>query len=351
MIIFDLILLESIRSKDMEKLNEETLKLMILSGEESKINLALQMSRNFGFNLDNFYKALSELHNFYEHHKKRIYTFNSLYQEIKDHGILLSGLNLNELPESLTIFSEIIFNINISQNNFSEIPSVLYVFHKLNSLNISSNKIRNLPIKFFNLKEIKSLNISNNLILKLPKKIFELDTLRHLSVSSINPEFFPNGINNFQLQTFEIDCVNTFTVPSSIFEIKSLKVLKLEGIAELPNSIAEASNLEKLTISRSGIENLPDKISNLKFLKTLELSDLKLLVEFPKVIFELESLETLNLKNSPINELPSSIRRLKNLKTIIIDGCASLEKVKHWKKRIESWGKKSQGTYLHKNVI
>ena len=98
------------------------------------------------------------------------------------------------------------------------------------------------------------------------------------------------------------------------------------------------TKLETLKISRSGLETLPESISEMINLKNLYLNNLPLMNKLPDVIFQIESLAFLDLSGTVLLELPSKLRHLKNLRKIKLTGCSDKNTIEHWKKRCESWG-------------
>ncbi|KAK2633036.1 hypothetical protein EUGRSUZ_L00698 [Eucalyptus grandis] len=128
-------------------------------------------------------------------------------------------------------------------------------------------------------------------------------------------------------------------VPSAIFHLKNLSILKLEGLCmrelhpsigemagltclslercyrlrRLPDSIGKLRSLLRLNLYNTRIRKLPDSIGDLKMLEDMTLEYTKIR-GLPSSIGGLESLLHLNLGSSKITALPASIGYLKKLK-------------------------------------
>lgn len=87
------------------------------------------------------------------------------------------------------------------------------------------------------------------------------------------------------------------------------------GISELPDEIAQLSNLQTLNLSGNQLTSLPESIGRLTNLQVLNLQRNQL-VSLPDSIGRLTSLETLNLERNQLASLPDSIGRLTSLQTI-----------------------------------
>ena len=94
--------------------------------------------------------------------------------------------------------------------------------------------------------------------------------------------------------------------------LKSLKAT-MADLTQIPDSIGNLKNLEKLNLNGNSITSIPDSIGNLKKLKHLDLGN-NYLNSLPDSIGNLESLEELILYYNHLETLPESIGQLKNLR-------------------------------------
>ncbi len=109
-------------------------------------------------------------------------------------------------------------------------------------------------------------------------------------------------------------------VPESIAQLSNLRVLDLRGtqISELPESITQLSNLQVLNLGSSQISELPESITQLSNLQVLNLDSTQI-SELPESITQLSNLQVLNLGSTQISELPESITQLRNLQVLYLD--------------------------------
>nr|KAJ0188855.1 hypothetical protein LSAT_V11C900492940 [Lactuca sativa] len=167
----------------------------------------------------------------------------------------------------------------------------------------------------------------------------------HLIAKSLErcPLHPDNTLRQFQFECFYIDdpsvtrnlekliseglcaCTNLETLSESIFGLRCLRMLKLEGYPEAPKDLDRVECLEELSFSRTNMKHLPDSICMLKHLEILQLKDCWSLEKLPEDLGRLEYLETLYLSNAKIEHLPDSICMLKHLRTLTLFRCCSLK--------------------------
>jgi internalin A len=87
------------------------------------------------------------------------------------------------------------------------------------------------------------------------------------------------------------------------------------GLAEIPEAIAQLTNLQTLYLSYNQLTSLPDAIAQLTNLQTLHLRNNQL-TSLPDVIGQLSNLQTLHLRNNQLTSLPDVIGQLSNLQTL-----------------------------------
>lgn len=87
-----------------------------------------------------------------------------------------------------------IITLDISDNNLTKIPDIIFKTSNLFSLNISRNKINKLPNKICKLKDLRIFNISVNNLRSLPYSIGCLINLTYLNLTNNNLYELPNTI-------------------------------------------------------------------------------------------------------------------------------------------------------------
>jgi internalin A len=120
-------------------------------------------------------------------------------------------------------------------------------------------------------------------------------------------------------------------LPPEIGSLRQLKRLQLgmwdkdqskynrNGLATLPESIGQLTNLTSLDISSNRLNTLPESIGQLANLTSLNLSGNQLNA-LPESIGQLTSLTSLNLSGNQFNALPKSISQLTSLTSLNLSG-------------------------------
>ena len=183
----------------------------------------------------------------------------------------------------------------------------------------NAEKAKHLPAELVKLINLKVLNISCLKNLEdLPEEIGNLKSLENLNIDEGN------------------GCQMNISLPSSIGQLSNLKVLNLRGaldnrysaidsvskeqfkIKKLPKSISNLQNLEELDLSRNGLHSVPSQVYSLKKLKILKLGYNEI-YKISDSISNLTNLKELSLIIDSITNLPESMKMLKGLKVIMDD--------------------------------
>ena len=103
-------------------------------------------------------------------------------------------------------------------------------------------------------------------------------------------------------------------LPDSLGRLKKLKHLDLSSckIIALPNSICNLSALKYLYLGKTNIEELPNMIGSLKALERISLFKTSI-KSLPESFCELTNLERLNIKHTYIKQLPENLQGFKKL--------------------------------------
>jgi leucine-rich repeat protein SHOC2 len=172
----------------------------------------------------------------------------------------------------------------------------------------------------------------------LPSSIGELINLKELEIACMEDlQDLPEKIGSLsKLEKLIIDngnaCQMNITIPSSIGNLKNLRVLRLWGAMDpfplkrdhpsdvslteakrLPKTIAKLENLEELDLGRNRLKIIPPEIASLHKLKVLVL-DYDDIHEIPSFIGELKNLQQLSIRSNGGVKLPASLAKIRGLK-------------------------------------
>lgn len=100
--------------------------------------------------------------------------------------------------------------------------------------------------------------------------------------------------------------------------IEQLTKITCQNITDL-EGLAQLQSVEKLDISNSNLQELPQEIGNLSHLQELHLSN-NTLLEIPTAIFSLKKLKALHVMNNNLAYISPKIGELKQLETLNISG-------------------------------
>jgi Leucine-rich repeat (LRR) protein len=188
-----------------------------------------------------------------------------------------------------------ITELNISNNRFQTLPSIVFQMKSLECLDISNNSLTTISPEFGNLINLKALSARNNLITVLPKTMKKILHLQELNLAG----------NEF------------IEFPSTLLQLTNLKSLYLGAnkLASLPENIDLLSKLEILYLGGNRLKSVPDALGNLISLSSLALCDNQL-ETLPPAFGNLHNLQTLSLHNNQIRYLPTEIITLQNLSNL-----------------------------------
>ncbi len=106
-------------------------------------------------------------------------------------------------------------------------------------------------------------------------------------------------------------------IPEAIANLTQLQELNLSRnqIREIPEAIANLTQLQQLDLSSNQLTALPEAIANLTQLQELYLSDNQI-TEIPEAIANLTQLQTLDIYNNQITDIPAAIANLTQLQQL-----------------------------------
>ena len=186
-----------------------------------------------------------------------------------------------------------LWSVNISRNDFKEIPASIYEMNWVIRFNAFGNKIKKIEKKIGDFKTLQKLYLGFNKITELPEELGELIHLKELFLSG-NP---------------------LYDFPNPILKLVNLQQLYLSacGISYLPAFGTHFPNLQSLIISANQLNSLPDEFgSNLNKLVEFDASHNKI-TKIPECFCKLAALIDCDFSSNFIYSLPENLTKLKNL--------------------------------------
>lgn len=153
-------------------------------------------------------------------------------------------------------------------------PEILDLADTLEILDMSGNRLSDLPAEFTNLKRLKILFLSNNEFTEFPTVLsgcvhLSMIGMKANKISDMAEDVLPQGIRWLILTN------NRLTqIPSSIGKCVNLQKLMLAGnqLSELPETMIHCKKLELLRISANSFEKLPSWLFSMPRLSWLALA-------------------------------------------------------------------------------
>jgi len=229
---------------------------------------------------------------------------------------------LDSLPKNL----ELVYRLDLSENDLTTIPKIIFKLSNLQELNLSVNNLTELN-HLEELQNLQILNIGMNNFKIFPIEITKLKKLKMLDIwwndiRTFPEAFYENNVNIEELDLtsmFEFDFTNNL---SKIHRFKNLRQLNLGNnqIKNLNIEFDKLSNLETFGYIRQDkidAKSIILQLSKCKKLKTIHLSVNHMKV-LPNEISLLDNLEELNLYENELTNLPDNLLKMKRLKSITL---------------------------------
>jgi leucine-rich repeat protein SHOC2 len=214
---------------------------------------------------------------------------------------------------------EIVFRIDLSNQNLSDFPKEVLSLKNLEVLDLSNNQIKEIPSTISKLKKLKVLTIESNNLKTLPEKISELKNLERLLIKFNQSDFnFPTSMANLQ-KLKELHCSNLSSFPSFIFNIRTLEKIKIwsSNLTEIPTDINKLQNLKEICFQNNYLKTLPDELFLLPYLEYLNLGGNQFSM-LTNDINKLKKLDYLGLYENPINVIPLDANMFTHLRFLSI---------------------------------
>eukprot|EP00479_Gromia_sphaerica_P009777 TRINITY_DN423_c0_g1_i1.p1 TRINITY_DN423_c0_g1~~TRINITY_DN423_c0_g1_i1.p1 ORF type:complete len:341 (-),score=70.17 TRINITY_DN423_c0_g1_i1:2-919(-) len=206
-------------------------------------------------------------------------------------------------------------NVDVSDNNITDVPQSIAMLKKLRYLNLTNNNIDDLPAYIGTIESLTKISLEGNSMRRIRRGILEKKT-------SELKKYLVGRLTNDDLKAFyEAESGESDRLPSfwhyAISDGTGVKKLKLNSkqIEEIPPQAWEIP-FKSVDFEDNKLSTIPDEILNISAsLKRLMLSQ-NVLREFPAVICSLSNLTELSLKQNRISSVPSSIASLEKLESV-----------------------------------
>ncbi|KAH0931361.1 hypothetical protein HID58_008478 [Brassica napus] len=235
---------------------------------------------------------------------------------------LRNCLNMVELPLSLGNLKKL-KRLRLKGCSKLEVLPTNINLEYLNELDIAGCSSLDLG-DFSTIGNLRELNISSlPQLLEVPSFIGNATNLENLVLSSCSKLVeLPLFIGNLQkLRWLRLEgCIRLEVLPTNI-NLESLLELNLSDCSMLKSFPQISTNLEKLNLRGTAIEQVPPSIRSWPHLKELHMSYFENLKEFPHA---LERITSLSLTDTEIQEVPPLVKQISRLNRFFLSGCRKL---------------------------
>lgn len=203
----------------------------------------------------------------------------------------------------------------------TRVPQDIQFLQGLKTLSLSTNRLTSLPFELSQLSgTLAELDLSINEFAEMPECVCHLTNLNLLNMSVNNLLAIPSNIGNLtSLRTLDLRNNRLTSLPSDIGNLTQLIYLSLQdnSISELPNEVGKLTMLREIYMDRNCVRALPDSIVGLKNLRKLGMwkNDLRAI---PAGLDRLESLTYMDLSDNKLAELPESFSRMPTLSLVYL---------------------------------
>ncbi len=178
--------------------------------------------------------------------------------------------------------------------------------HHRTRINLCSQKLSSLPESLFQQKEtLEILDLSDNEFTELPSRLSEFKNLKVLFCANNHFERLPSVLgemSQLEIIGFKSNAISDLEAARLPESCRSL-VLTNNKIPQLPKHFAKLKNLEKLMLTGNQLVSLPEELRQLKKLELLRLANNQF-TQVPSWLGALPNLAWLALGGNPCSTTP-----------------------------------------------
>lgn len=188
--------------------------------------------------------------------------------------------------------------IDLCYNEFTRFPVELALLPNLKEIIIWYNSIDVIPEGIGQFKRLEGIHLENNRLHFIPEQFSKLDSLKILSLRF-------NQLNSRSI--------------SPIYQLSNLKDLDLEGnqITMLTKAVTNWQKMQRFSISKNPISELPDEFRELKEIQQLGLGELQQInwESTFSILSALPSLRRIGMFSMNLKQMPVGFEKLQQVDT------------------------------------
>lgn len=229
----------------------------------------------------------------------------------------LCSNGLHDLPDGFKQLQQL-RTLQLEDNHFTELPEALLALPQLQTLSLEHNALTEASDEVGQLQHLRHFNLSRNRITHIHPRIGQLSHLLSLALSGNLLTALPDEFG--QLEQLRSLTLAGNPLPQELLDLAQADARDLRAYFHhryILHRIAQAKTQEaiKLDLSHEGLESLPEALFELKSLKILSL-DGNYLWDIPEAMQHLTQLEVLDLSNNQLVRIPKALQQMPHLKVI-----------------------------------
>ncbi|GEM_PF-3585723 len=216
----------------------------------------------------------------------------------------LSNQNLTEIPDFVLKMKNLRI-LNLSGNKFKSL-GILKQIHSLNILIAKSCQLNNITDEVGLMKNLIIVDLSDNSISQLPPALLSLPLLSGLILQKNRIKSLPDDISDCKnLQKLDLSFNVLKTVNPELWRAPNIKHLNLSynEIEQIQFSSDKNNSLIYLNIENNKLTGIDENIVNYKKLKRFFVNG-NLLKSIPSELTQLKNLQSFYFKDNPFDDMP-----------------------------------------------
>lgn len=234
--------------------------------------------------------------------------------------------------------------LKVTRNKLKTLPKSLGKLKHLKELDLSNNELNSLPNSVGKLNSLEVFKLAGNQLSELPQGFGKLTNLKQLYLARNRMRAFSadvSGLKNLQVLDLGINHLTTLpinlekmsvgelnlagnqdldlnNVSDKLIQVKKLKTLRLSAITKLPVSFKSIYSLTEVEIIKSpklDLEQVTLILAELPLLKSLSLSGMEN-TRIPNTLKKLKRLEKLGIQLSSITNLAEAFSNISQLNSL-----------------------------------
>ena len=240
----------------------------------------------------------------------------------EEKALLLNGLRLQSIPESLRELASHLKELNLSGNDLESLPDWLGELTHLQELFLDGNQLSTVPASLGQLANLQELRLHRNRLIVVPEALGNLGRLEELHLDGNQLRTLPEALGKLRsLKKLLIYDNQLAVLPESLGSLVQLTSLLVYNnqLRNVPSSLKNLSNLRRLYLHENRLTCIPEWIGSLRQLRELSLAKNRF-KSVPDTLGHLSTLERLYLNENQLSSVPPSLGQLAQLETLHISG-------------------------------